>query len=171
MVRSRMVLVPHDPAWIEWYEAESVRLRRVLDDIGLEFEHIGSTAVPGLIAKPVIDLAVVVASTDDFDRCVAPLESLGYRYRGQHGDDALRRYFVLEQEGMRVAQLHVWAAHSPSWREALAFRDLLRSRADLRAAYAGEKLRVAEAVRWDKSRYSVRKGTFIEGVLGSAGLR
>jgi GrpB-like predicted nucleotidyltransferase (UPF0157 family) len=170
MLRSEMRLLPHDPGWRAWFERESSRITSVLGALALRVEHVGSTAVPDLIAKPIIDIGVIVARPGDFERCIEPLVGLGYEYRGQHGDDPLRRYFVLDQNGRRLAQLHVWADESPSWREAVAFRDLLRSRADVRTAYAHEKERVARAVGWDKSEYSIRKGTFIRGVIEAEGL-
>jgi GrpB-like predicted nucleotidyltransferase (UPF0157 family) len=138
-----------------------------LNGIALRIDHIGSTAIPGLIAKPIIDIAIVTQSIEDAERCGPPLEPLGYRYRGQHGDDPLRRYLVLDQGSKRIAQVHVWVAESPAWRAALGFRDLLRTRPDLRSAYAREKLRAAQAVGWDKARYSIEKGAFIEGVLSA----
>lgn len=170
MYPSRLLLLPHDPAWANWFAAESARMRCALVDTALAVEHIGSTAVPELLAKPIIDIAVIVANIDDFERSIEPLSRLGYRHRGQHGEDALRRYFVLEREGRRVAQLHMWAAQSAAWRVALAFRDLLRSRADLRAAYAAEKVRLAEAVSGDKRAYAARKEPFVTALLESAGL-
>lgn len=138
-----------------------------LSALALQIDHIGSTAVPGLIAKPIIDISVVTRSIDDAESCRPLLEGIGYRYRGQHGDDPLRRYFVRDQGSKRIAQVHVWAAESPSWRAALRFRDLLRNRPDLRAAYAKEKRRAAESVGWDKAKYSIEKGPFIEAILAA----
>lgn len=132
-------------------------------------EHVGSTSVPGLLAKPIVDLLLVAPGLDDLDRCVAPLEALGWVHRGPYGDDPLRRYFVLDRCGRRMAQLHAWPEEAPAWRDMLRFRDLLRGSADLRAAYEREKLRVAEEVGWDKRAYSVAKGAFIEDALRGGG--
>ena len=165
MDRSRLHLVPHDASWSAWYLSESARIGAALGDLALRIDHIGSTAVPGLIAKPIIDIAIVTQDIDGAERCGPRLEPLGYRYRGQHGDDPLRRYLVLDQGIRRIAQVHVWAAESPAWRATLGFRDLLRTRPDVRSDYAREKLRAAQAVGWDKAKYSIEKGSFIEGVL------
>jgi GrpB-like predicted nucleotidyltransferase (UPF0157 family) len=170
MFRSQMRLLPHDPSWRAWFEREARRITSALGALALRVEHVGSTAVPDLIAKPIVDIAVIVARAEDFEACIEPLVGLGYEYQGQNGDDPLRRYFVLEQKGRRMAQVHVCARESRTWREALAFRDLLRSRADVRAAYAREKTRVAEAVGWDKSEYSIQKGPFIRAVIAAEGL-
>ena len=131
----------------------------------MRVEHIGSTSVPGLLAKPVIDIAVAVSSAEEAAACVAPLEALGYEHRGMHGDNPARRYFVLDAEGRRRAQIHMWILPAAGWDRHLRFRDLLRSRPDLAAAYAREKLRVADAVGWDKMAYSEAKGPFIETLL------
>ena len=121
--------------------------------------------MPGLLAKPVIDVAAAVASDTDAAACVAPLEALGWRHRGLHGDDPRRRYLVLEQDGRRVAQLHLWILPAAGWDEHLRFRDALRADPALAAAYAGEKRRVADLVAWDKRAYSEAKGPFIRAVL------
>lgn len=169
MLRSGMRLVPHDPSWAEWFAAEAARLRAALGSLALRIEHVGSTAVPDLLAKPVIDICVVVATPAAFTSAVDPLARLGYRHRGQHGDDPLRSYFVLDREERRVAQLHMYAEEAPAWQVQVRFRDLLCAHADLRRAYEREKLRVAEAVGWDKSAYAVRKGPFIEALLEAEG--
>lgn len=165
VLRSQMRLVPHDPSWAEWFATESTRLRQALGSLALRIEHVGSTAVPDLLAKPIIDICVVVASAADFESCVEPLAQVGYAYRGQHGEDELRRYFVLERGERRIAQLHLYTLDAPAWQAQVRFRDLLRDREELRGAYAREKMRVAEAVGWDKGEYSVQKGPFIEEVL------
>lgn len=144
-------------------------MRAVVGGRAVAIEHIGSTAVPGLAGKPVLDLGIAVASEEDADACVAPLESLGYTYRGPYGDDPTRRYYVRDAAGVRVAQIHLHILPSRAWDEKLAFRDALRSDPALAAAYEAEKRRVAEAVAWDKGAYSVAKGPFIERVL--AGIR
>jgi len=125
------------------------------------------TAVPGLTSKPVIDIAVAVRSEVDADTCVEPLVAIGYRYRGQYGGDPRRRYYVRDHNGRRMVQIHLYILPARAWEKQLAFRDALRARPDLAAAYTTEKLRVAEAVEWNKFEYSLAKGPFIENVLAS----
>jgi GrpB-like predicted nucleotidyltransferase (UPF0157 family) len=160
-----LLLVDHDPAWPERFAAESARMRHALGALPLAIEHIGSTAVPGLVAKPVLDVAIAVASEPHADACVAPLSTLGYEYRGPHGDDPRRRYYVRDVEGRRAVQVHLYILPSAAWEEKLAFRDALRADPALAAAYAAEKRRVAEAVGWDKAAYSEAKGPFIRDAL------
>lgn len=165
MVPDRMVLTLDHARWARFFHTEAQRIATALPELSSTTEHVGSTAVPGLLAKPIVDVAVVVGGVEDFERAVAALQHLGYLDRGQNGDDPLRRYLVLEIGHRRVAQLHLWAEAAPAWREAVAFRDLLRTRDDLREAYALEKRRVAAAVGWDKRAYSLAKGAFVAELL------
>lgn len=167
-------LVPYDPAWPGRFAAEAARIRGAVGEHVLAVEHVGSTAVPDLAGKPVLDVGIAVRSEAEADRCVAPLEGLGYAYRGAYGDDPRRRYYVREVDGVRVAHVHLYVLPARAWDEKLAFRDTLRGDPALAAAYEAEKWRVAEEVGWDKGAYSVAKGPFVERVLaglGAAGKR
>lgn len=163
--RGELHLVPSAPEWPSIFAAERERIGAALGPLALRIEHIGSTAVPGLLAKPIIDAALAVGSPPDADSCIAPLQGLGYEYRGRHGEDPSRRYYVLERDGRRLFQLHLWILPTRAWERHLTFRDLLRARPDLADAYAEEKLRVAEQVGWNKGEYAVAKGPFIEELM------
>mgnify|MGYP002623806528 CR=1 FL=1 len=165
MSPDRMVLTLDHERWAHFFEAETQLIATALQELSPIIEHVGSTAVRGLLAKPIVDVAVVVGGVEDLEGAVAPLQTLGYLDRGQNGDDPLRRYLVLEVDQRRVAQLHVWTETAAAWREGVAFRDLLRTRDDLCEAYALEKRRVAAAVGWDKRGYSLAKGVFVGQIL------
>ena len=160
-------LVPYDAAWPARFAAEAARLRAALGDRASAIEHVGSTAVPGLAGKPVLDVAVAVAGEPEADACIARLAALGYEYRGPYGDDPRRRYYVRDVDGARVAQIHLYVLPAAAWDEKLAFRDALRADPALASAYAAEKHRVAESVGWDKGAYAVAKGPFVERVLAA----
>ncbi|HLL81795.1 MAG TPA: GrpB family protein [Longimicrobium sp.] len=162
-------LVPYEAAWPDRFAAEAGRVREALGEHAQAIEHVGSTAVPGLGGKPVLDLAVAVASEEAADACIAPLEALGYEYRGPHGEDPRRRYYTRDADGARVAQIHLYILPATAWHEHLAFRDALRADPTLADAYFAEKWRVAAEVGWNKGAYAVSKGAFVERVL--AGLR
>jgi GrpB-like predicted nucleotidyltransferase (UPF0157 family) len=165
MSPSRLVLVPYDPAWPRLFEEEARRITAAMGTHVMRVEHVGSTAVPDLLAKPVIDIGVAVSSAAAADACIAPLTSLGYEYRGMHGDDPARRYYVLNRDGRRAVQIHVYILPATAWDEMLRFRDALRAYPELAASYIAEKQRVAESVAWNKLEYSLAKGPFIRGVL------
>lgn len=158
-------LVQYDAAWPSRFESEAARLRAALAGTASAIEHVGSTAVPGLGGKPVLDLAIAVPSQDAADRCIAPLRELGYECRGQHGDDPRRRYYVRNVDSARAMQIHLYVLPAAAWDEHLAFRDALRADPALAAAYEAEKYRVADEVGWDKAAYSLAKGPFVERVL------
>ena len=158
-------LVDYDPGWPTRFTAEAARIATAIAERAIAVEHVGSTAVPGLIGKPVLDIAIAVANEADADACVAPLTALGYTSRGANGDDPLRRYYVLETDRVRVAQIHLYMLPARAWDELLAFRDALQANQALASEYADEKRRVAAAVHWDKSAYSIAKGPFIQRAL------
>lgn len=165
MISATLRLVPADPKWSDQFAEVAAAVRSALGAAIEDIQHVGSTAVPGLVSKPVIDLAVSVRSEPDADACVAPLQALGYKFRGPHGDDPRRRYYVRDADGIRVAQLHLYILPAVAWTELLVFRDALRADPHLAAAYAAEKQRVAQLVGWDKAAYSVQKGPFIRQTL------
>lgn len=158
-------LVPYDPEWAERFAHEALRLRGAISTLLVDLQHVGSTSVPGLISKPVIDISGAVGSDRDADACIAPLETLGYEHRGPHGDDPRRRYYVRDVDGARLFQLHLYVIPAEAWHEKLAFRDALRRDPGLVAEYAAEKARVATLTGFDKARYSEEKGPFIRRVL------
>jgi GrpB-like predicted nucleotidyltransferase (UPF0157 family) len=160
-----LLLVPYDPAWPARFAAEAERIHAALGALANAIEHVGSTAVRGLAGKPVLDIAIAVADEPAADGCMAPLQGLGYEYRGLNGDDPRRRYYVLDVDGQRAVQIHLYVLPAPAWDEKLAFRDALRADPDLAAAYEAEKWRVGEQVGWDKAAYAVSKGAFVEAVL------
>ena len=155
----------YDAAWPTQFEAEAARIQQSLDGLAKSIEHVGSTSVPGLVAKPIIDIAIAVRDEAAAEASIGPLEALGYQHRGPNGDDLRRRYFVRNVEGRRVVQIHMYILPARGWDEMLAFRDALRADARLRDQYAAEKWRVAGVVRWDKAAYSVGKNPFIQRVL------
>jgi GrpB-like predicted nucleotidyltransferase (UPF0157 family) len=166
----RLQLCLHDREWLETFEVERERITAALGSRLFHIEHVGSTSVPSLLAKPVVDIAIAVGSATEADFCIEPLRALWYEYRGPHGDDERRRYYVLERVGRRMAQIHLWILPAAGWDRMLRFREVLQSNAAVREAYACEKLRIAEMVDWDKAAYSLAKGSFIESILERYGL-
>jgi GrpB-like predicted nucleotidyltransferase (UPF0157 family) len=162
---SSLNLVMYDTKWPHQFAAAAARIVTAIGPHVIAVEHVGSTAVPGMFGKPVLDIGIAVADERRADACIAPLELLGYRYRGLNGDDVRRRYYVMETDGVRVAQLHLYLLPARGWDEQLAFRDALRADPTLAAAYADEKRRVAEASNWDKRVYANAKGPFVQQVL------
>jgi GrpB-like predicted nucleotidyltransferase (UPF0157 family) len=130
-----IAVVPYDPAWPGMFAAERDRLTGALGEVAVRIDHVGSTAVPGLAAKPWIDIQVGVLAMRPWDAYRDPLLALGYTH---HPDDDDHEFF-----DRRPHHVHVCTAGGDWARRHLAFRDLLRRDAAARAAYQEEKLRLA----------------------------
>ena len=141
---------------------------RTLEPILVTVHHIGSTSVPGLAAKPIIDLMPVVIDLGDLDREHARIESLGYGWHGEFGIRG-RRYCTLSNEnGLRLAQLHFFQEESPQIERHLAFRDYLRAHPETAAAYEKEKRRARDLHPNDSHAYTDQKAMWIQNVEAKA---
>jgi GrpB-like predicted nucleotidyltransferase (UPF0157 family) len=135
-----VILAEYNPDW-PFMAADHTRRLQVLGPALLAVHHIGSTAVPNLIAKPIVDLMPLVTSVADLDQRRHSVEALGYNWHGEHGISG-RRYCTLDGEkGQRVVQLHFFEAGSPQVDRHLAFRDYLRAHPEVARVYAMEKRR------------------------------
>ena len=150
----------YDPAWPLEFERTAAEFRRVLGAELLEIHHIGSTAVPTLAAKPIIDLMPVVRDLAAADAARGEFEALGWKYLGEFGM-AGRRY--LRRGGdERTHQAHIFAAGDPNIARHLAFRDYLRTHEDVRREYAALKRALAAAHPYDIEAYCAGKDAFVK---------
>ena len=157
-----VVLSAHDPRWAERARQEEARLFGALGDVLICVHHIGSTAISGIDAKPIVDLMPVVTSLDAFDAAVGRVEALGYRVWGEAGIEG-RRYCTINgaTDGRREVQAHVFAAASPHIGRHLAFRDYMRAHADEARAYQAEKRRARDLHPKDSHAYSEAKSAWV----------
>lgn len=164
---SQVVVDPYSSRWPVAFDAVRDELSSALVPVEAAIEHIGSTSVPGLAAKPVIDVLVGVRALADVESRIAALGACGYDYiRKYERELPMRRYFV--KPSVSSLRVHVHAVERGSlWREHLAFRDALRADAGLRARYQQLKLQLAAAHADDKSAYTAAKAPFIQSVLAS----
>ena len=160
-------LVPYDPTWPRRFDEERALLARTLGPwIVGTIEHIGSTAVPGLAAKPVIDIMVGVRDLSSSLDARAALAPLGYVYFPYRPD--VMHWFCKPSPARRTHHLHLGPSQSPLWAERIAFRDFLRGSAEARAEYAALKESLAERYRLDREAYTEAKGTFIRRIVDRA---
>lgn len=165
-----ITLAPYDPLWPEEFARVRDELVAALPDWIISVDHVGSTSVPGLDAKPIIDINVAVPDLQDSLSLVPTLEALGFVYRV---DDELpdRHYFPRTTGGLR--RHHLSLAEPDSWhrRNSLTFRDALRRDPDLSRRYGALKRRLAESVGRDRLAYLNGKTDFVLGVLRAEGLQ
>jgi GrpB-like predicted nucleotidyltransferase (UPF0157 family) len=169
MTADRIQLVPYDPRWPEMFRAEAERLRALLGAAAMRVEHIGSTAVPGLSAKPVIDMLMEVASFEDAERAVVPrLREAGWecRWRDERPPGHLM-YARRDAAGVRTHHLHIAPAGHPTWGH-LAFRDHLRTHPAEAREYERLKRQLASKYPDDREAYTEGKGDYIKRVTAEA---
>jgi GrpB-like predicted nucleotidyltransferase (UPF0157 family) len=154
-------LVDYDPDWPAEFERERNRLASALAGVAIGIEHYGSTAVPGMRAKPILDILVGVAPLENWQLGHDPLLALGYDYAENAGVPGHYIFGRGRDATERTHLVHVVEHLGHSWRTNLAFRDALRADTDLRDAYAEEKERAVAAAPVGRGRYNELKGAFI----------
>lgn len=170
-------IVDYDPAWAEAFAGISEVLADALGPLALRIEHVGSTSVPGLAAKPVVDLDVVMESPRALPRVVAALGRLGYSHEGDGGipgREAFRREgAMVPEDGSGRAwpahHLYVCPGDSEELRRHLRFRDELRGRPDWAARYEALKRELARRYPNDIDSYVAGKSEFVERILAVDG--
>jgi GrpB-like predicted nucleotidyltransferase (UPF0157 family) len=161
-------VIPYDPTWPESFAQQAASLRTALGPTAIRIDHIGSTAIPGLLAKPVIDIQISVSDFEPVDGYRLPLERLGFVFRPDN-PERTKRYFR-EPPGRRRTHIHVRRAGSFSEQFALLFRDFLRTHHEAAEQYG--KLKLELAARYhrveDRHAYTEAKALFIWNVMAQA---
>lgn len=167
--RSPVRLEPHDPAWVDAFDRERAVIAAELGSLATDIAHIGSTAVQGLEAKPVVDLLVGV---DDLAEAVPlvcrRLEALGYSWWRDNPRADEHAYLLRACDGIRTHHVHVATHGEAFWRTRVGFRDALRADAGLAADYAQLKRRLADDFDADRDGYTAAKGAFVRRVVAGA---
>ena len=162
-----VVLSPYDPKWPARAEALSKKLS-ALGPYLLKTHHIGSTSVPGLVAKPIIDMMAVVTDMQTLDQNRGQVEALGFKWHGEFGIEGRRFCTLATDEGARVSHLHFFQTNSPHVAANLVFRDYLRAHPAEARAYEKEKRRAQNRQPNDTVAYSKEKAAWIEHTLTKA---
>ncbi len=166
-IHEDVALHAYSATWPAVFSAERERLMALLPGRFIDIQHIGSTAVPGLAAKPIVDLLAGVASMDVARALAEPLCRSGYTTSAEFNatlDD--RQWFMRWAEGRRTHHLHVVVHGSPAWRQRLKFRDMLRADATLAQQYAQLKADLAATHAHDREAYTEAKAAFILALVG-----
>ena len=164
----QILIVDYDPQWQEIFGREADSLRKVLGCRALRIEHAGSTSVPGLVAKPIIDIILVVSDSADEEAYVADVEATGYTLRIREPHWYEHRMFNRPDPQIN---LHVFSSGCPEIDRMLLLRDWLRSHAADRDLYARAKLALAQKEWEDVQNYADAKTVVIEEIIARARLK
>jgi GrpB-like predicted nucleotidyltransferase (UPF0157 family) len=154
-----VIILDYDPNWPGLFQSLRKRIADALGDMAAAIEHVGSTAVPHLAAKPIIDIDVLLASETMLPAAIERLAKLGYVHRGNLGVPEREAFFAPANDPSH--HLYVCPPSSAEFRRHLAFRDYLRAHPREAKIYAGLKIALAERFREDRPAYNTAKGEFV----------
>lgn len=172
-----ILLCDYDPAWPDRFAEEKARLLEAIGRLVAGIEHVGSTAVPGLAAKPIIDIAVHLYSLVDALKCIEPLVELGYECLGEYGIPGRIYFRKLTDEPLpgqavggkgRTHQIHMYELGHEQYAKQIIFRDYLRAHSETAREYEALKRELAARHVADVEAYADAKSEFVLGVLALA---
>ena len=164
MIAKSIYLEPHDPCWAEEFLSDSVAIADMLGALVKAIHHIGSTAIPGMYAKPIIDMLGVTPDLTDFDNWSGNLQNLKYEGLGEFGIQGRRYFRKNNPSGVRTHHLHVFQDGSPQIARHLAFRDYLTAHASDARDYQALKLRLAADFPHDSRLYTEGKDQLVREI-------
>lgn len=165
--RGRVELRSHHVAWGQAFQDERERLAEIVGSKEYSFEHVGSTSVEGLPAKPILDIALLVKQPELISRLRSTLCSNGYIYRGNHSENGGHLFVFESSPNIRSIHLHAVLEGDPQWDAYLKFRWIMRSNARLRTKYGRLKADLAAELADDRASYTAAKAEFLQAVLSS----
>lgn len=158
-------VVPYEPEWKIEFEKIKDMINSYIDDLIITIEHVGSTSIEGLSAKPIIDLDVVMDSYDVLPSIIQRLEKVGYEYEGNFGTEGREAFKRPHEDGLMKYHLYVCPKDGKGYLEHIAFRDYLRENRTARKEYEALKIGLAKKYKYDIDSYSDRKTEFVRGIL------
>jgi GrpB-like predicted nucleotidyltransferase (UPF0157 family) len=156
---------PYSREWQRLFEEEKQLIQSTIGNHFLDIQHIGSTSIPNIIAKPILDIGVAVNNFEAASVCVQPLEQIDYFYKGESGISR-RHWFV--KGNPTTHHLHILEINSQNWKNHLIFRDYLRQNSEVAQQYSKLKIQLLDRLNGDRNLYQDEKKPFIEWVLRQA---
>jgi GrpB-like predicted nucleotidyltransferase (UPF0157 family) len=168
---NEVTIVDYNPAWPAMFAEEKTRLLNVAGTWIEDVQHVGSTSVQDLAAKPIIDIMIAIYDLADVEKCVAPIESLGYGYMGEYGLPERHFFRKPPPDGWigRTHHIHMVLRDSNQWINQIHFRDYLRAYPEARQQYQDLKRELATQFGSDRFAYTDAKQEFIFAILRKAG--
>ena len=170
MATRNIVVVPYDEKWKQCFKEIAGELHAVLGDLALSIEHVGSTSVPGLAAKPIIDIDVVIENESKLNAVVDALAKIGYQHEGNLGIPGREAFGYEGKTHLMEHHLYVCPKNSPELRRHLSFRDYLREHPEAVKEYSRIKEEAARLFPHDIDGYINHKGTLIEKIYKEIGV-
>ena len=170
MAIRNIVVVPYDENWKQWFEKIAEEVSAALGELALSIEHVGSTSVPGLAAKPIIDIDVVIEDETRLPAVVSALAKIEYQYEGNLGIPGREAFGYEGKTHLMEHHLYVCPKDSPELRRHLSFRDYLREHPESVLEYSRIKKEAAQLFPHDIDGYINHKGTVIEKIYKEIGL-
>lgn len=166
--RGTVKLLPHNPKWSDLFEREKKILLNALDGLVVDIQHIGSTSIPGIPAKPIIDISIGIKSMKNSRDFIKIFEDLGYEYRPDFGGPNIQLLFVKGPEEKRTHYIHLMKYNGGIWKNDLIFRDFLRRNKARAEEYAELKKELAKKFANDRTNYTASKGNFVHETIKMA---
>ncbi len=161
VIKREILLEPHNPSWAAAFEAERLAMESVDEGWFKAIHHVGSTSIPGIVTKPIIDILVGLYRDADGPACAGAMKNLGYDYRGDGGISG-RHYY--RKGSPHTHHVHMWVESNPEYQRHLRFCDYLRRHPDEARAYEALKKELAVRFRSDTMSYSLAKNEFCQRV-------
>ena len=170
MITKHVVVLPYDEQWKHDFLQIKAELANVLGQLAIEIEHVGSTSVQGLSAKPIIDIDIVIKDYNGLENVISALEKIGYQHEGNLGITGREAFTYDGKEHLRKHHLYVCPEDSQELRRHIAFRDYLKTHPDAVREYSRIKAEGAELYPDDIDRYIEHKSPFIEKIYAEIGI-
>ncbi len=160
--RGDLTISPFREEWKRLFELEKENIEEAIGDYVEDIQHVGSTSIPGMSAKPILDIAIAVDDFEGAGICIEPLAGIGYEFKGENGIP--RRHYFLKGKA-RTHHIHMFEKTSKDWNQTILFRDCLRSNHGLAEDYMRLKRTLAHRSGSDRKSYQAGKGDFIDAVI------
>lgn len=162
--RKKVKLLNYNLEWKKLYKKEEKLIRSIIEKYILDIQHVGSTSIPNVKAKPIIDIAVGVKSLKIGEKCIKPLEKLGYKYKYDAGIKG-RHFFVKGSEKNRTHYLHIERLNGKLWRNHILFRNYLIKHKEAVEEYSELKEGLVKKYKDNRDIYTIKKNSFIQKIL------
>lgn len=162
--KNSVMLCPYSEEWHLLFEKEKTNLYNCTERCLIDIQHVGSTSIIGMPAKPIIDIVIAVKDLNEGFELVSDVEAIGYNFKGSLGKSK-RFFFWKEEEGINTHNLHIVEHGDKNWQNLILFRDFMNKHEDYRNKYINLKEELASKYKDDRGKYTEKKAESILGVI------